>query len=101
MGASTPDLLAQLARLIGDLKISGAPFAEYVVSAALRASKFPKGVRCALKSFWRPRRLDRSSRSLDYQEEHTLTNDYVVKPGGFCPTNLPVAALPAQFQVSS
>ena len=98
MGASTPDLLAQLARLIGDLKISGAPLAEYVVSAALRASK---GVRCALKSFWRPRRLDRSSRSLDYQEEHTLTNDYVVKPGGFCPTNLPVAELPAQFQVSS
>jgi len=41
----------------------------------------------------------RSSRSLDYQEEHTLTNDYVVKPGGFCPTNLPVAELPAQFQV--
>jgi hypothetical protein len=43
--------------------------------------------------------IARSARGLDYQENHTLTNDYKVTPDGFCPTNLPVAELPAQFQV--
>jgi len=38
-------------------------------------------------------------RGLDYQENHMRSDDYKITPNGFCPTNLPVADLPTQFQV--